>query len=76
MERNLLITVINILTTCYDRHIYDLDIITLKSGEYNIISRNLGEGLMLIFATENDNQDEAKRIAKNLYLKVKALLPA
>ncbi|MHA2295842.1 MAG: hypothetical protein ACXAEU_10905 [Candidatus Hodarchaeales archaeon] len=76
MNREILEAIINFNTICFDKKIYNVDFIIMRSSEYNVMERDLGEGLMLTIATESSIQPvEVIKLMSKIYNRVKALLP-
>ncbi|MHA2295841.1 MAG: hypothetical protein ACXAEU_10900 [Candidatus Hodarchaeales archaeon] len=76
MERDLQEVIINFINVCYNRRIYNVDFIVFRSRDHNVISRDLGEGLMLIIATNSEiKSTDVIQLMNVLYSQVKALLP-
>lgn len=76
MEQNILAAIINFLNICFEKNIYSVNFIIMRSVDYNVMTRDLGEGLMLTLATDSAIQPVGViKTMSRLYNRIKALLP-
>ncbi|MHA1167810.1 MAG: hypothetical protein ACTSP4_10475 [Candidatus Hodarchaeales archaeon] len=76
MEQDILTAIINFLNICFEKKIYSVNFIIMRSVDYNVMTRDLGEGLMLTLATDSSIQPVGViKTMSRLYNRIKALLP-
>ncbi|MFW9995280.1 MAG: hypothetical protein ACFFD4_24805 [Candidatus Odinarchaeota archaeon] len=77
MDRDLLEAIVSFLTICFDKKVYNVNFIIMRSSDYNVMTRDLGEGLMLTIATKTQLGEPVDiiKLMNKLYNRVKALLP-